>query len=75
MFLVVLVIARCAVAVVVDVVVRRAVMGRGSCRRDPLLWGWGEEVDGSRHEKNMEKHDTCTSFYCGVHTLALCTLT
>ena len=38
-------------------------MGRGSCRRDPLLWGRGEEVDGSRHDKNMEEHDTCTSFY------------
>ena len=47
MFLVVVVVARRAIAVVVDVVVRHAVMGRGSCRRDPLLWGpRGEEVDG-----------------------------
>ncbi len=52
MFLVVVVVTRRAVAVIVNVVVRRAVMGRGSCRRDPLLWGQGEEVDGSRHEKN-----------------------
>ena len=51
-------------------------MGRGSCRKDPLLWGRGEEVDGSRHEKNMEKHDIhLYLILLRVHTLALCTLT
>ncbi len=26
-------------------------MGRGSCRMDPLLWGRGEDIDGTRHKK------------------------
>ncbi len=38
-------------------------MGGGSCRRDPLLWGWGEEVKSSRYEIFWRNTSTRCSFY------------
>ena len=37
--------------------------GGGSCRRDSLLWGQGEEVEGSRQENFLRNMSICCSFY------------